>query len=1140
MNGQQKIFRVRRNYNRWVANQTLEDYALRFTAKKSRKWSEWQVSLTALGGISFLALEAIGGTLTLTYGFVNAVSAVLTVGAIIFLTGLPISYHAAKLGTDIDLLTRGAGFGYIGSTVTSLIYASFTFIFFALEATILSMALELTLNIPLSIGYLISSLVVIPLVTHGITLISRFQVWTHPLWIALQIIPLVCIALKSDDAMALWTGYKPISATEDFDLAAFGAASVVAFSLIAQVGEQVDFLRFLPEKSNQNKLTWWAALISGGPGWIFPGMAKILIGSFLAVLAIEHGIGFEQASDPNHMYLTAFGYLTTSPELPLLLTGIFVIFSQLKINVTNAYAGSIAWSNFFSRTTQNHPGRVVWLVFNVVIALMLMELGIYHALKEILGLFAIIAIAWVGSLVADLTINLPLGLRPRKMEFKRAHLYDINPVGIGSMLTASLIGLIAYSGLFGINFQAMSPYLTLALTFFCTPLIAWLTNGRYYIARDPENAGKNPNQVCCICEHHFESEDMSLCPAYAGAICSLCCSLDSRCHDMCKTNAGMADQISLALNKIMPDAWSGIITARLGNFFGLFVLTGILMSSLLALIYFQITSDETIDKALITDALINIFFILLIISGVVSWMFSLLHESRKLALEESRNQTDLLIAEIEAHQMTDLKLQQAKEVAEAANQAKSRYLTGISHELRSPLNAILGYAQLLEKDKAIPGNRRDALSVIRRSSEHLADIIEGLLDISRIEAGRLQISKNDVDFIAMLDQIVNMFKVQSTAKGIQFVHEQLTPLPKTIRTDEKRLRQILINLISNAVKYTHQGEVYFSVSYRNQVAVFSIKDTGEGIEPENIEKIFQPFERIRKAGAPYISGTGLDLTITRFLTDIMGGEIIVNSSPNQGSLFKVSLMLSSVNAIKAPHDQPAAIPSGYQGIEQTIFIVDDDPSHRGLLIDMLSPLGFNVFQAQDGLTCLDMLQYCKKKPQIFLLDIAMPGMSGWELAGRIRSQIPSATVIMVSANAHQPNSIFAEHLPYDAYLVKPIKLANMMDLIEKYLPIRWVYSTGDSFSDEGKIPPPLANESSPSRKIESNSEITLLPYRMLDRSDRETIIQLAKIGYINELLSFLKGLEGDRKLKKQHADRLTNLAKNYRFDELVTCLEEML
>ncbi|MDO9240192.1 MAG: hybrid sensor histidine kinase/response regulator, partial [Methylicorpusculum sp.] len=202
MNAQQKVFRVRRNYNRWVANQTLEDYALRFTANSARKWSAMQVALTALGAISFLALEAIGGAITLSYGFTNAVTAVAVVGTIIFLTGLPICYHAAKQGIDIDLLTRGAGFGYIGSTITSLIYASFTFIFFALEAAILSLALELILNIPLSIGYLISALLVIPLVTHGITLISRFQIWTQPLWIVLQILPLACIALKSDEAIS--------------------------------------------------------------------------------------------------------------------------------------------------------------------------------------------------------------------------------------------------------------------------------------------------------------------------------------------------------------------------------------------------------------------------------------------------------------------------------------------------------------------------------------------------------------------------------------------------------------------------------------------------------------------------------------------------------------------------------------------------------------------------------------------------------------------------------------------------------------------------------------------------------------------------------------------------------------------------
>ena len=183
MSGSQRIVRVRRQYNQWVANQTLEDFALRFTAERARKWSPLRVGHTALAAISFLALEAIGGAITLNYGFTNAALAILVVGALIFLTGLPISYYAAKYGVDIDLLTRGAGFGYIGSTVTSLIYASFTFIFFAIEAVILATALEMCFGIPRPIGYLISAVAIIPLVTYGITLISRFQLWTQPIWV---------------------------------------------------------------------------------------------------------------------------------------------------------------------------------------------------------------------------------------------------------------------------------------------------------------------------------------------------------------------------------------------------------------------------------------------------------------------------------------------------------------------------------------------------------------------------------------------------------------------------------------------------------------------------------------------------------------------------------------------------------------------------------------------------------------------------------------------------------------------------------------------------------------------------------------------------------------------------------------------
>ncbi|MDP1792322.1 MAG: hybrid sensor histidine kinase/response regulator, partial [Methylibium sp.] len=181
----QRVIKLRRDYNSWVARETMEDYALRFTPRAFRKWSAWRVANTAIGGAaSFLVLEAVGATLLVQHGFVNAVLAILVTGLVIFLAGLPVSVYAARHGVDMDLLTRGAGFGYIGSTLTSLIYASFTFIFFALEAAVMAYALELAFDIPPAWGYLICAVVVIPLVTHGVTAISRLQVWTQPLWLA--------------------------------------------------------------------------------------------------------------------------------------------------------------------------------------------------------------------------------------------------------------------------------------------------------------------------------------------------------------------------------------------------------------------------------------------------------------------------------------------------------------------------------------------------------------------------------------------------------------------------------------------------------------------------------------------------------------------------------------------------------------------------------------------------------------------------------------------------------------------------------------------------------------------------------------------------------------------------------------------
>lgn len=1137
MTAKQHIFRVRRNYNQWVANQTLEDYALRFTAKSARRWSAARVATTALGAISFLALEAIGGAITLHYGFNNAVAAIMAVSLIIFLTAIPISYYAAKYGVDIDLLTRGAGFGYIGSTITSLIYASFTFIFFALEAAIMAMALDLLFGIPLAWGYLISSLAIIPLVTHGITFISRFQLWTQPLWIILQLLPFVFIIYADASAVESWTEFSGSIQTEEqagagVNILLFGAASAVIFSLIAQIGEQVDFLRFLPPPKPGKQLRWWGALIAGGPGWIVIGAIKILAGSFLAVLALNHGIGLAEAADPTRMYMVAFSYIANSPEVALSVAGIFVILSQLKINVTNAYAGSIAWSNFFSRLTHSHPGRVVWLVFNVAIALLLMELGVYRALEQTLGFYGIVAVAWLGSLVADLVINKPLGLSPKHIEFKRAHLYDINPVGVGSMLIASIAGIICHTGVLGEIAQALSHFIALGIALISAPSIAFATGGRYYLSRPVvelatetiQGDGAHATISCCICEHKFEIEDMTYCPAYAGDICSLCCSLDARCHDYCKPGASYATQVGEFFKAFLPKSITDNVNSRLGHFIILVMGINGLSAILLSLIYFQTPIHAPETAALLEATLWKVFFLLVIITGVVSWLFVLAHESRVVAQEESQRQTRLLMEEIEAHERTDRALQTAKEEAEAANQAKSRYLTGISHELRSPLNAVLGYAQLLEKDPSMPEHRKDALGVIRRSGEHLADLIEGLLDISKIEAGRLDLHQDQVRIAVLMEQLVHMFRLQAEAKGLAFIYECNDRLPELVRTDEKRLRQILINLLSNAIKYTEKGSVVFKLRYRSQVAEFTITDTGEGIAPENIERIFRPFERVRRPGST-ATGTGLGLTITRLLSEIMGGDIAVSSALGKGSTFKASLMLASINK---PHTEfitaPVQTIYGYQGAVRKLMLVDDEASHRQLMRAMLEPLGFTIIELDNPLLALDRLAQeidHDNCPDLIMLDVSMPGLNGWQLAKQLREVGFHAPIIMVSADASEGKDLplrdNTEITPlHDAYVIKPVRINLLLDHIGRLLNLTWRYE------QQELIP----------------TEINLIEtYELPAEHHLDDIAHLAAIGHKKGLQTKIQELEKIGAAHPAFIQELKKLTANFQFEKILALVD---
>ncbi|HEV7912867.1 MAG TPA: ATP-binding protein [Albitalea sp.] len=1106
----QRVVKVRRDYNEWVARETMEDYALRFTPHSFRKWSELRVANTAFGAASFLVLEAVGATLLVEYGFVNAFWAILVTGLIIFLAGLPISRYAARHGVDMDLLTRGAGFGYIGSTVTSLIYASFTFIFYALEAAIMAYALELAFDIPPAWGYLICALVVIPLVTHGVTVISRLQVWTQPLWVVLLVVPYVFVFQKNPGVLHELTGYAGAAGTGgQFNVAMFGAAMTVGIALITQMGEQVDYLRFMPERTAKNRVRWWAGVLIGGPGWVVPGVLKMLGGALLAYIAISHAVPVDRAVDPNQMYLAAYEYVFPRQTWAIAATALLVVVSQLKINVTNAYAGSLAWSNFFARLTHSHPGRVVWVVFNTLIALMLMELNVFSALGKVLGLYSNIAISWMMAVVADLVINKPMGWSPKGIEFKRAHLYDINPVGVGAMGLASVLSIAAYLGLFGAMAQAFSALIALTTAFVTAPLIAWYTKGKYYLARNPQtiatmsgadqatpvdpaspvhwvaplggrsaatggltspvdpaspvhrvaplggrSAATGGLTSCTICEREYESDDMAYCPAYLGHICSLCCSLDARCNDMCKPEASWSAQWQAAARKLLP----ATVWMRLNTELGRYLLLMAAIVPVLGMLFYMIYQHELrqlVDSGDgVRDAMaqaiglgfMKVYAALVVVSAIVTWWLVLTHKSRQVAQEESNRQTQALnqqaaalMHEVESHQRTDQALQQAKRTADLANQAKSRYISAISHELRTPLNSIIGYAQLLDEDESVPPHRKQAVNVIRRGGDHLLSLIEGTLDIARIEGGKLTLDVKPMHFRECVQQIARMFELQAAGKGLAFRHEVHGTLPDVVRTDEKRMRQVLINVIGNAVKFTASGQVVFRLSYAREMAVFEIEDTGPGIAPHEIEQIFEPFARGSAVSSAASGSTGLGLTISKMLTDLMGGEMTVKSRVGEGTLFRIRLFLPEVRAEVAERELPRLARIGYAGPRRSVLVVDNEEVDRDLLVKVLAPLGFEVRRAASGHDCLALLH--EFRPDAILMDLAMPGIDGWETIRRMRRDgLSDAPVAIVSANA------FDKGLDNDAgitpadFVLKPVRKAELLDWLGRALAIEWLHA----------------------------------------------------------------------------------------------------
>jgi purine-cytosine permease-like protein len=520
-----------------ATHETLEDYTLRFAPRSYRRWSTGVVAISALGGIAYLADFAIGANIGISYGTTNALWGIGVFAVVIFLSGFPLAYYAARYNLDLDLITRGSGFGYYGSVVTNVIFATFTFIFFALEGSIMAQGLNLGLHVPLWLGYAVSTLIIFPLVIYGMKVLSTLQVWTTPLWLVLMVLPFAYLLISHPDSINSFFAYKGQDGNGATSFGSIMLAAGVCLSLIAQIAEQIDYLRFMPPKTPANSRKWWTAVVLAGPGWVIFGAIKQAIGLFLAVYiiaSVTDGAGV--ANQPVHQFLEIYRDIMPGWLALTLAVGLVVI-SQIKINVTNAYSGSLAWTNSFTRITKHYPGRIVFLGVNLAIALVLMEANMFDFLNTILGFYANCGMAWVVVVASDIVFNkYLLKLSPKKPEFRRGMLYAVNPVGFGSMFLAAGISILAFFGALGSTLKPYSPLVAIVLAVVLPPVIAVLTRGKYYLRRTDdgialpmydEHGNPSGEQLTChVCHQQYERPDMAACQTHDAHVCSLCLSTD--------------------------------------------------------------------------------------------------------------------------------------------------------------------------------------------------------------------------------------------------------------------------------------------------------------------------------------------------------------------------------------------------------------------------------------------------------------------------------------------------------------------------------------------------------------------------------------------------------------------------------------
>ncbi|HEY9615438.1 MAG TPA: ATP-binding protein, partial [Microcoleaceae cyanobacterium] len=499
--------------------------------------------------------------------------------------------------------------------------------------------------------------------------------------------------------------------------------------------------------------------------------------------------------------------------------------------------------------------------------------------------------------------------------------------------------------------------------------------------------------------------------------------------------------------------------------------------------------------------------------------------------------------DISDRKQKEMALRQAMEAAEAANLAKSTFLANMSHELRTPLNVILGFAQVMTHDPALTPNQQVDLQTIRRSGDHLLSLINDVLDLSKIEAGHYVIEAAGFDLIALLHSLRTMLAERASSKRLHLYFDISPEVPQFVVADVQKLRQILLNLLSNAIKFTNQGRVVLTVrqseasqqkpqttlscSSASTVLVFAVEDTGCGIAPEEISTIFDAFVQAQ-AGQRSQSGTGLGLTISRKLLELMGGEISVHSTLGQGSTFSFTLPLYPTNGVNVPPEQSDRLVIGLVPGQshRRILVVDDQAENRSLLVRLLTQLGVEVREASNGQDAIQIWQ--QWQPDLTWMDIRMPGMDGYEATKQIRAmeQGQASIIIALTAQASQSDRTLALAAGCNDYISKPFQEATLFLKMAEYLGLEYLYAEPESSSESSLVTLPTT-QTTTAMTIDL-IQLTALPNHWLDRLEDAAICGYDHV--INELTAQLPSE------LTPLADYLRELARQYRFEDILQWL----